>query len=79
MRALPTSPPTTLGNGFAPAAPTTVVGDISDLDGLPAEAQALAHGHDQTPVDRAVGGMSGHLTRYSLMSCSRRMSACPQC
>jgi predicted enzyme related to lactoylglutathione lyase len=24
-------------------------------------------------------GMSGHLTRYSLMSCSRRMSACPQC
>jgi hypothetical protein len=26
-----------------------------------------------------LGGMSGRRERYSLMSCSRRMSACPQC
>jgi hypothetical protein len=42
MRALPTSPPTTLGNGLAPAGSTTALRDISGLDGLPAEAQALA-------------------------------------
>ncbi len=32
-----------------------------------------------TSASVAGGGTSGCRERYSLMSCSRRMSACPQC